>query len=407
MQICSNCGSPVEGKFCPKCGQPVTQLSRSTTQPAPERHSTVSSEEDQPPADGPPPPSPEVHAPSPPPVQVQFQQTQVYPPQIPPTQTSDPDILLPQKMESSHFAFLIIAFLVGAFLAPVLAMPINSLAFGGGTSITSMIVTIGLVAPIAEELFKFLPMLFIALYFSRFVRSRKEGALVGAVTGLGFALMEDLIYFLAFPFADVSFGRLISLPFTHVIFSAWWGIAIYTIIAGKRTYKDPQLAQQSPAFLFVILAIGNHMAWNMLLVLFSLSTTIDNTILLAIIAICVVGIPSVFLLRYALGGSFGISKRVINALRVLGIVAQPAAPQYYGPPPPYQSPAHSPWARSQQVEWEVPTQAPTQQQQATYQPTQQAPFQSQSQNRCPRCGTALVWSVQYGRMWCGYCRSFV
>jgi len=88
------------------------------------------------------------------------------------------------------------------------------------------------VGPI-EELFKFLPFLFILMRFRKF-DERMDGIIYASVIALGFASFENFLYL---PFLDrfTLFGRAIATPLTHSIFSSIWG---YTAGSAKLTKRS-------------------------------------------------------------------------------------------------------------------------------------------------------------------------
>ncbi|MEW5807221.1 MAG: PrsW family intramembrane metalloprotease [Acidobacteriota bacterium] len=99
------------------------------------------------------------------------------------------------------------------------------------------------VGPI-EELFKFLPYLFILMRFKKF-DEKMDGIIYASVIALGFASFENFLYL---PFLDrlTLFGRSIATPLTHSIFSSIWG---YT--AGVARLKKRSILKASVVGLFI------------------------------------------------------------------------------------------------------------------------------------------------------------
>jgi len=91
------------------------------------------------------------------------------------------------------------------------------------------------VTGIVEEFFKFLPFLVIIAAFKSF-DEKIDGIVYASVIALGFASYENMGY-LVYMRGFELFGRAITSPLTHTIFSSIWG---YTV-GNARIYKKPIL----------------------------------------------------------------------------------------------------------------------------------------------------------------------
>ena len=88
---------------------------------------------------------------------------------------------------------------------------------------------------LVEEIFKFLPFLFVVLRFKAF-DEKIDGIIYASMIALGFASFENLGYLVQMQGFEL-FGRAFASPLTHTIFSSIWG---YTV-GIARVDKKPLL----------------------------------------------------------------------------------------------------------------------------------------------------------------------
>jgi protease PrsW len=163
------------------------------------------------------------------------------------------------------------AFLWGAVVATALAGIGNVgwglvvLLAGGGEFAARW--TAALTAPFVEEILKGAGVVMIYLIARREVDDTMDGFVYGAVAGLGFAVVEDVFYFIArfggSPgavlvgfFARVIAGGLYS----HVLWSALCGMGIGYFV-GRRGEASPA-RRLGVAFGLFLAAVAGHFLWN-------------------------------------------------------------------------------------------------------------------------------------------------
>ncbi len=159
------------------------------------------------------------------------------------------DRVEPEPIESKIHALLwgaVVATLVSLIVNTGVALAFNSEAVGAVGS-----------APIIEEIMKALGIVWMVK------RKELDGVMDGFVyagwVALGFAIVEDFLYFATAAEADqlaaVFFVRAILTPFAHPLFTAWTGLAV-----GRAVSKNKPIF---PSILWGLgLAIAAHMAWN-------------------------------------------------------------------------------------------------------------------------------------------------
>src|SRR4030042_607522 len=130
---------------------------------------------------------------------------------------------------------------------------------------------LALIAPITEEIFKALSILLVAVFIWKAIPSRRHGALVGASIGIGFSIAENIIYTISYAsisgqvvnnqvistglVAELIASRWISVPFMHVLWSAFVGIGIFALLAQRKNNRGT--ATWTPYLLFLLGTI-NH-----------------------------------------------------------------------------------------------------------------------------------------------------
>jgi RsiW-degrading membrane proteinase PrsW (M82 family) len=159
------------------------------------------------------------------------------------------------RHEKEPWWLLALTFLWGAFgattlsiiMSLILDIPVAAIFTGLAYELTGASV----IAPIVEEINKALVLVFIFLFVRREVDSVLDGIVYGAMAGLGFAFIEDILYFLssaeegldvlAFTvfFRSVVFGLnhafytgLTGMGLAYGRFSKSWGMRIFAPLAG-------------------------------------------------------------------------------------------------------------------------------------------------------------------------------
>lgn len=157
------------------------------------------------------------------------------------------------------------------------------------------------VSPPTEEIMKLLAILAVAILLPRIFVNRRYAAAMGAASGFGYMLSENITYF-ANPQVNLSplsvFVRL--LPISHPVLSAFSGIAVFVFISRMSSgMKLSKAIFGLPLVLFLV-AILNHSLWNAWQ--FGVAPTLG--VLGQILPIVVVSGPFVIILRDLLGGHF-------------------------------------------------------------------------------------------------------
>lgn len=217
---------------------------------------------------------------------------------------------------------LVLALILGATLSIVLSL-IFELLIGVTPA------AIATVDPLLEEIFKGLSILLVALFVWKLIPSRRYGAILGASTGLGFAISENIVYSVQYALSNASnsaeliAGRWVGVPFMHVMWDAFIGIGIFVLLAQKSSRRGTPIWLAMPFLLAGWLA---HVLWNSIAVALS-GFDIFVVILTDVI---VIFIPFAMMLRDFLGGHF-------NFQDFLKPVTEPPVPQIpipSQPPPP-------------------------------------------------------------------------
>lgn len=122
-------------------------------------------------------------------------------------------------------------------------------------------------APIVEETLKGLGVVMIVLIAREEVDDRMDGFVYGALCGLGFAVVEDVFYFLAVFGGDVTgvlegfFVRVIASGlYSHVLYTGLIGMAV-GVMATRRDDR-PARARLRTAVPLVVAAVLGHFLWN-------------------------------------------------------------------------------------------------------------------------------------------------
>ncbi len=125
-------------------------------------------------------------------------------------------------------------------------------------------ISTAVVAPVVEELFKAVPLLLIFWLYRREFDGLMDGLLYGAMVGFGFAMTENLFYFLG-ALAEGGVGTLLTVVFlravvfglNHALFSSAFGLGL-----GVARYARSSLVRWGAPVLGLLAGIGLHMIHN-------------------------------------------------------------------------------------------------------------------------------------------------
>ena len=127
--------------------------------------------------------------------------------------------------------------------------------------------TAALTAPFVEEILKGVGIVLIVLIARDEVDDVMDGFVYGALCGLGFAIVEDVFYFVAVFGGDVGgvfqgfFIRVIASGlYSHVLYSGLVGMAIGIVVS--RRDDRPLRARLLPAAALAGAAVLGHFLWN-------------------------------------------------------------------------------------------------------------------------------------------------
>jgi protease PrsW len=172
--------------------------------------------------------------------------------------------------EREPVSVAIAAFLWGAFAATALALDA-----GGWDEVLANLTTPGfavrwgpsLTAPVIEEFFKGAGLVLLYLIVRDEVDDMMDGFVYGALCGLGFAVVEDVAYFMA-GFGGTPSGVLEGF-YVRVVSSGLYGHVLYTGLVGMAigllvTRRDPTpMRDRIPLAAGIIaLAVLGHALWN-------------------------------------------------------------------------------------------------------------------------------------------------
>ena len=172
--------------------------------------------------------------------------------------------------EREPVSVAIAAFLWGAFAATALALDA-----GGWDEVLANLTTPGfavrwgpsLTAPVIEEFFKGAGLVLLYLIVRDEVDDTMDGFVYGALCGLGFAVVEDVAYFMA-GFGGTPSGVLEGF-YVRVVSSGLYGHVLYTGLVGMAigllvTRRDPTpMRDRIPLAAGIIaLAVLGHALWN-------------------------------------------------------------------------------------------------------------------------------------------------
>ncbi len=160
------------------------------------------------------------------------------------------------RVEPEPWSERIHAFLWGLSVAAMVSIIINTIVGAMTNETIAAVVS----APIVEEATKALGILW-ALR-RRALDGVMDGVVYAGWAALGFAVIEDFLYFATADESGILFGtfivRALLTPFAHPLFTAWTGLAIGMAVSRRK--------KVFPFFLWgLALAMATHAAWNAVL----------------------------------------------------------------------------------------------------------------------------------------------
>lgn len=172
-----------------------------------------------------------------------------------------------------------------------------------------------LTAPFVEEILKGVGVLLIALIARDELDDRMDGFVYGALCGLGFAVVEDVFYFMAVFGGDVEgvlqgfFVRVIASGlYSHVLYTGLVGMAV-GVVLGRRDPRPP-VGRVPAAIPLVVVAVLGHFLWNSpILELFPEHPWTGVEWLLILLATAVKGVPFLLFLVIAVRLAHGRERR--------------------------------------------------------------------------------------------------
>jgi hypothetical protein len=146
--------------------------------------------------------------------------------------------LMVEEKELSKIVPGLVAIVGGIICTIMVSVPIETILPGAAW----------FVAPIGEEPAKMLGLLFLALFVPTAMRTKRDGLLLGALAGLGFTFLENLIYMLRG--ADMLIRTFVCSP-GHIMWSAIVGMGIVLAAWKISEAKSGSLSENAKKFLSV------------------------------------------------------------------------------------------------------------------------------------------------------------
>ena len=232
-------------------------------------------------------------------------------------------IYLLDLYEREPIPLLLASFLWGAIVATQLAGFANAgwglvVARVGGPEFASQW-TAALTAPLVEETLKGLGVVLIVLIARREVDDMMDGFVYGAVCGLGFAVVEDVFYFIGV-FGGSTSGVLRGF-FVRVVASGFYGHVLYTGLVGmgigyvvSRRSVVPARRRFGVLAALCAAAVGGHFLWNSsLLDFYPAPTWTGVEWLLVVVATSAKGLPLLGFVAVAVALARGRERRWLRS----------------------------------------------------------------------------------------------
>jgi protease PrsW len=153
------------------------------------------------------------------------------------------------------------AIIVSLVLEVVLDIPVQLLVTGQGADLVSVAV----IAPVVEEAAKAFPLLLLFILYRREFDGLMDGLIYGALVGFGFAMTENIFYFLG-AYAEGGWGswgilvfmRAIIFGLNHALFTSAFGVGL-----GYARYARRRRTRLLAPALGWCAAVGLHMVHNL------------------------------------------------------------------------------------------------------------------------------------------------
>ncbi len=217
--------------------------------------------------------------------------------------------------------YLILTALVwGAFVSTVVSMMFNDTFAAATTELVGDVfladaLTASISAPFIEELSKGIAVLFIFLLFKSEFDNVLDGIIYGALVGLGFATIENVIYY--FDVGSVGgYGEMLKLTWVRGILGGIGSHAAYTALTGAGFGIVRVMRKGFARWLLVPffwgMAMFAHFLWNTFCGMFVFSDSEGVTYLVSLpIAVMVLEMPFVLLLGITVAFVWRQENRVI------------------------------------------------------------------------------------------------
>jgi RsiW-degrading membrane proteinase PrsW (M82 family) len=223
---------------------------------------------------------------------------------------------------------LIVALVLGASISIGLSLVLELALAAAGT------VGFATIFPLFEEFTKGLSIFIVATFVWKSIPSRRYGALLGASVGLGFAVVENIIFNVQTASANAPAGliaetvlaRWIGLPFMHVLWSAFIGMGLFVLLNQRKSGQPTPSWLSAPILLFGWFA---HMCWNVI----AIGLGGIDIILLVVLNIIIVLVPFALIFRDLLGGHFNFQNFLTPVSEPIPFSTESPLPPPPPPPP--------------------------------------------------------------------------
>jgi RsiW-degrading membrane proteinase PrsW (M82 family) len=142
------------------------------------------------------------------------------------------------RYEKEPWQLLLVTFVWGAFPALVIAVVAELAVDSAAQDILGPGAESTIVAPIVEELLKGLVLIGLFVFARRELNGVLDGIIYGALVGFGFAMSENILYFMAY--SDQLIGvwllRSVIFGFNHAFFTSIIGIALGLVRYERRRW---------------------------------------------------------------------------------------------------------------------------------------------------------------------------